>query len=164
MYPRARKGSSRGEVDIYFFLTVWSQEGTEQGRQRKELGVCGVCILMSVFACVDVRKRHGATSPLLWDSLSLYWRLVRWPVSLLSLLPQCHGFRHVWQVCLFTHVLVCELRSSCLYKKYSYQTVSQVVFQIVVMHLHVCACRGMHVDTRGQPVGLFSPFTTWGKL
>lgn len=164
MYPRARKGSFRGEVDIYFFLTVWSQEGTEQGRQRKELGVCGVCFLMSVFACVDIRERHGATSPLLWDSLSLYWRLVRWPVSLLSLPPQCHGFRHVWQVCLFTHVLVCELRSSCLYKKYSYQTVSQVIFQIVVMHLHVCACRGMHVDTRGQPVGLFSPFTTWGKL
>lgn len=65
MYPRARKGSSRGEVDIYFFLTAWSQEGTEQGRQRKELGVCGMCFLMSVFACVDVRERHGATSPLL---------------------------------------------------------------------------------------------------
>lgn len=65
MYPRAGKGSSRGEVDIYFFLTAWSQEGREQGRQRKELGVCGVCFLMSVFACVDVRERHGATSPLL---------------------------------------------------------------------------------------------------
>lgn len=65
MYPRAGKGSSRGEVDIYFFLPAWSQEGREQGRQRKELGVCGVRILMPVFTCVDVRKRHGASSPFL---------------------------------------------------------------------------------------------------
>ena len=45
----------------------------------------------------------------------------------------------------FLHVLVYELGSSCLYEKYSYRTVSQVVFQIVVMRLYMCACRGMHV-------------------
>lgn len=47
-----------------------------------------------------------------------------------------------------------ELRSSSLHKEHSYQTTSQVLSKVFVtrLHMYMCACHGMHVDTRGQLV------------
>lgn len=62
MYPCTGKGSSRGEVDIYFFLPAWSQEGREQGRQRSWVFV--VCVFSCPCLRVWMSERDMGPQPL----------------------------------------------------------------------------------------------------